>query len=259
MSRSISVIGNVQLDVLASPVDGDAEPRRRHRHRPHRRAHGRRGRERGPRPGRAGVAAPPVRRRRGRRRGTLGRLRAPAPGPGGRCPRGRGTGDRHLDRAGGAGSGTGVPHGARRADRLRHRRHPGRARCPRTSSCSPATSPCPGSAVRARDSCWSGLAPRAPAPSSTPAGTPRSGRATPSGRSWTCCPSWTCSCPTSLRLSRSPVSAPRRPRWRPWAGTVPGGSSLKRGPLGVLAAGPGGTTVELPAPGRAAAGHDGGG
>ena len=114
VTRSVSVIGNVQLDVLASPVDRDAAARA--------------GtpsstaspcappappgtsRSRWPR----WASTPPVRRGRGRRRRPLGRRRARAPGAGGRPARGRRAGDRHLDRARGApaASGRSSPHTA---------------------------------------------------------------------------------------------------------------------------------------------------
>ena len=47
---------------------------------------------------------------------------------------------------------------------------------------------------------------RGPPRCSTRAGIPRTGPATPSRRSWPCCPSWTSSCPTSRR--RQPWPAP---------------------------------------------------
>ena len=77
------------------------------------------------------------------------------------------------------GARAGVPDGARRAHRLRRaatsRRTPPRP----TSSCSPATSRCRACAVTAPGGCSGRPARQVPRRSSTPAGTPRSGRGTP--------------------------------------------------------------------------------
>ena len=148
MTRSLHIIGNVQLDVLAGPVTAL------------------------PRPGGDDVidhiavrpagaagnvslalAALGVEHRLFGAVGDdqAGRWVADELRNAGRWPRDLhvvgGSGNRHLDRPRGARPGAGVPHGTRRSRRLRESDLPREASRP-TWSCSPATSPCPAFAGR---------------------------------------------------------------------------------------------------------------
>ena len=237
------------------PGHRDAQPGRGHRHRPHRRAHRRRRRERVPRPGGAGSPH--------RLFGAVGDDDA-----------GRWVAS-ELERLGlagdllvVAGQSTGISIALEAPDRERAflTAHgvltdygiddiPAAARCPPTSSCSPATSRSPGCAATARGSSWSGLAPPVPDVLRH-----RLGPGGVGGRRrrevLDLLPLVDVFLPnepealalTGERTAQAALAALSR--------HCPGWVVLKRGPLGVLAAGP----VARPSssrPGRAGLGHDG--